>query len=201
MNSGRVRVQLSPKWLTHHGNQTHKLPMCNGKVGMYIGLPWVARGGAELQAVPSYCFTKKFRMKEKLATGSLRAADLGQLKRNKASIIIPWKSMACGPLWVGETRAAFKGRVLVIILFRNSTASENYKQFPIVGGGMWSWGWDMGPLRQESKDETQKLKKSMIRQQEEIRVNWWNQVTKEKNVVLIEMKVTFKAADIHSSWE
>ena len=39
MNSGRVRVQLSPKWLTHHGNQTHKLPMCNGKVGMYIGLP------------------------------------------------------------------------------------------------------------------------------------------------------------------
>lgn len=200
MNSGRVRVQLSPKWLTHHGNQTHKLPMCNGKVGVYIGLPEWQEVGLNYRLCRHTVSPRSLEWRRNWQQVALQLLILVNWREIKPPLSSPENLWRVG-LWVGETRAAFKGRVLVIILFRNSTASENYEQFPIVGGGMWSWGWDMGPLRQESKDETQKLKKSMIRQQEEIRVNWWNQVTKEKNVVITEMKVTFKAADIHSSWE
>lgn len=91
MNSSKVKAQLSPKWLTHHGNKTDKLHMWSGQAGVYIGLP-------ELGTVQSYEFCRELRVEEKLAAGSRTAASLGQMKRNKAYIIIPRKSVACGPL-------------------------------------------------------------------------------------------------------
>jgi len=89
MNSGKVRAQPSAKWLTHHGNKTNKPHMWNDKVGMYIGLPEWQEVRLNYGLCSHTIFFKKFRVEEKLVASSLTAADLGQLKRNKAYIIIP----------------------------------------------------------------------------------------------------------------
>lgn len=140
MNSSKVRAQLSPKWLTHH-----KPHMWSGQAGVYIGLP-------ELGTVQSYEFCREFRVEEKLAAGSCTAASLGQLKRNKAYIIMPRKSVACGPLWLGEMSSALSQASREECCWepfsRSSTASENHEQSSLwwrvtceVGSEVWLlWG-------------------------------------------------------------
>lgn len=75
-----------------------------------------------------------------------------------------------------------------IIIFRNSRATENYEQIVlVVGGGVWNWS------------ETWLLRNRSLKMRYKSSRNKLGNRKREKNIVIIEMKITFKAADTHYS--